>query len=758
MAEAERWQQVKRLLADALERPAFERAAFLRAECDGDAALEAEVLTYLVSEEDLGDFIAEPLFSLLEPLDEPTAGSEVGPYRLIEMLGRGGMGTVFLAERVGEFEQRVAIKLLRAGLDSAEILARFRSERQILAQLSHPNIARLMDGGSTVQGRPYFVMEAVEGEPIDRYCAERRLSLRELLELFLGVCSAVAFAHRNLVVHRDLKPANILVTGDGTPKLLDFGIAKLVGDGEGGAHTALGRPTPKTDRYASPEQFLGGAITTATDVYSLGVVLYELLTGEWPYATENGTKAEVQRIVCEDQPFRPSAVMFRTAPKNKVGEELRQRSRELRGDLDTILLQALRKKPERRYSSVEAFAKDLRRHLDGHPVLARGESALYRAGKFVRRHRIGVGTSATILVLGLALGITYAVQQAAIARQNRQIRTERDRAEAVREVFLSFLAEVDSRTAKGKEATVREALSRRAAQLEVDTSLDPATRAAVFDVIGVGYRSLGLYAEAEAFLKEAMRLRRVTFGPDHFLMAESLHNLAGARRSRGDEARAEPMIRQAIAIQRRAFPAGHRDLARGLNNLASLLRSRAGKAKDAEAARLLTEAEALAREGLAMKERLLGPESVDGAQSLTTLALVLASEERGSEAEPLYRRSIAMRRKLEGPKSPGLAATMNNLAALLFYQRRFKESEALQREALALRRSLYPDGHPDTAKSLINLARVREELGDLGEARKLLMEALHIEEEFFGEESREARDVGERLTKLGPLKPGRPRS
>jgi len=421
------WRRVKGILEGALDRPAEERESYIASVCGGDAALRARVTALAEAAERDGGMLDAPnaVAAGAEVPEAPSRkGERVGAYELLDEIGSGGMGTVHLARRADdEFEKRVAIKLMRPGFATDLDLRRFKSERQIAAVLDHPNIARLLDGGSTPEGAPYFVMEHVEGGPLLDYCRERGLSVRERLVLFREICAAVQYAHQHLVVHRDLKPGNILVTADGEPKLLDFGIAKLL---SGGGGTAFSEPTATLDRlltpeYASPEQVRGRPVTTASDVYSLGVILYELVSGEKPYRIETGDPAELVRLVCEQDPGRPST---RTAGLSR--------------DLDAIVLKAMRKEPEGRYQSAAALADDIGRFLEGHPVEARRHSTAYRAKKFLRRHRIGA--AATLLVLAaIATGIWATLREARRARA-AEARAER-RFNDDRKLANSFLFE-----------------------------------------------------------------------------------------------------------------------------------------------------------------------------------------------------------------------------------------------------------------------------------------------------------------------------
>ncbi len=429
---SERWARVKELFEAAADLAPNERASLLSNECGGDDALRREVESLLESDSQTNDFIEQPVLEIPRDLfpeapDESLAGRQFGAYQIIREIGRGGLGAVYLAARADdEYRKEVALKLVRRGLDTEDILRRFRNERQILAQLDHPNIARLIDGGTTDEGLPYFVMEYVNGEPIGAYCDAHSLGTTERLNLFRKVCAAVTFAHQNLVIHRDLKPSNILIASDGEPKLLDFGIAKLLGQDEEALAQTITSQRVMTPEYASPEQIKGERITTTSDVYSLGVLLYELLTGRRPYRLKTRTPEEIARAITEQEPERPSTAVAQGGGNSKF--EIRN-SKFLRGDLDNIVLMAMRKEPARRYSSVGQFSEDIRRHLEGLPVIARKDTLRYRSEKFIRRHKVGVAAVA-LIALSLVGGIIATVSQAKRAtRQARVAARERDRAQ-----------------------------------------------------------------------------------------------------------------------------------------------------------------------------------------------------------------------------------------------------------------------------------------------------------------------------------------
>ena len=468
----DRYQQVKQIFYDVIDVEPSARAAYLAEACAGDEALQREVESLLASHDDAGEFIEAPAAAALTQSDEEefasAVGQRIGPYQVLREIGHGGMGTVYLATRADDqFKKRVAIKLVRRGMDSDFIVKRFRHERQILASLDHPNIARLFDGGTTADGLPYFVMEYIEGLPIDEYCDRQQLATGARLELFRTVCAAVQYAHQNLVVHRDLKPGNILITADGTPKLLDFGIAKLLnpeltGDTIDVTMTGMRLMTPG---YASPEQARGETITTASDVYSLGVVLYELLTGHRPYHVSARPPLEVMRVICEEQPSKPSTAVSKDevitnsdgSARTTITPAMVSRTREgqpdklrkrLSGDLDNIVLMAMRKESNRRYVSVSQLSEDIRRHLEGLPVVAREDTFGYRAGKFVLRHKAGVAAT-SLIAIALMGGMITTLWQARKAER---------RFNDVRKLANSFLFEIHDAIEKLPGSTPARAL------------------------------------------------------------------------------------------------------------------------------------------------------------------------------------------------------------------------------------------------------------------------------------------------------------
>ena len=772
-----RWDAIQGLFKQVVDAPDAERDVMLRRAGEIDPELEAEVRALLAADADTGsllDGVAADAVNLLEELTQE--GEQVGPYRLVHLLGTGGMGAVYLAERTdGVFSQRVAVKLIKRGMDSERILRRFRSERQILARLQHPNIATLLDGGVTDRGTPWFAMEYVEGEPIDRYCDRNRLPIDARLELFNTVCRAVLYAHANLIVHRDLKPANILVSADssGEPqvKLLDFGIARVLG-GNGEEEGDLTRTGGQvmTPAYASPEQVRGEPVGTSTDVYSLGVVLYELLTGRMPYDSLSHDAA------LTEEPRRPSTVV-RTGGTGGTGgagitfaeTEAIGRSRAtqpdrlrrlLSGDLDVICLTALRKESDRRYASVEALAGDVRRHLDGLPIAARPDTRAYRVAKFVRRHRAGVLATAAVVLVAVTAGIALSLQQAETARQRDAAQREAAKAVAVAGFLERVFTMSDPSEAKGNVITAQALLAEGARRIDAELADQPDVQAQLLEILsrvhmnlgqyedalpmmerllalrrrqfgelsseygsslsdlGSLLRRMGRYGEAEAYNRQALGVARAVLGEKHRYVAIALNNLAISIDNQDRHAEAESLHREALAMQRELFDGDHLDLAQSLNNLAVTLEK-----QDA-----LEEAEAVHREAFSMYRSVLGDTHAFVAGAMTNLASIVGSMGRYDEAIELNRDALALNRVLHGDAHPDIAYTLNNLAFQLSRAGHHAEAAGLHREALAMRRSLLDPDHPVIGESLENLANTLAAMDSLAGAQALMQQAIAIYE------------------------------
>ena len=734
-----------------------ERRAFLEGLAAADPALATEVGHFL-------ETLTSPAPVASEPPRRPATGppATAGVYVLRHEIGRGGTGSVYLATRDDDqYRRLVAVKMLRLDVQSEELVRRFHAERRILAGIDHPGIAKLIDGGTTDDGRPYLVIEYVEGRPIDQYCDTNGLSIPDRIALFREVCAAVQYAHQNLVVHRDLKPGNIFVTGDGRPKLLDFGIAKLLNPA-----LAPGTLVPTqvghsimTPEYASPEQVRGESITTATDIYSLGVILYELLTGRLPYDLPSRAHADVVHVVCEEDPPPPSAAIgqvadaarhpARTGVPNpetvarRRGASPERLRRTLAGDLDNIVLKALRKEPRQRYASVEQLSEDLRRHLEGLPVTARKGTLVYRTGKFVRRHPTGVATG-TVLVLALVgFAATMTIQSARIAEARDRARHEAEKATVINRFLLDTLGAANPNVGLGREVTVLQALGSATSRLSRSFQTQPETRAAVLRTIGWTYLRLGRYAEAEPLLREALAIRRAALGSEHVEVAQSLGDLANLLRRRGDYEAALSLARESLEMSRRLRGAEHADVAEALMTLALVLDRKGDVAA----------AEPLYREALELRRRVLGPGGPLVAESLNDLADAVQRRGRYDEAEALFRESLELWRRTVGEEHPETAQCMNDLGFVLYQKGEYAEAEKLLRQATDMRRRLLGAQHPDVAQGLNNLGRVARLRGDARAAVILYEEALAIRRAALGNEHADVattlNDIGTALSDLG---------
>ncbi|MEM9594654.1 MAG: serine/threonine-protein kinase [Acidobacteriota bacterium] len=738
----ERWQEIQTQFHRLLDQGEDARRRALDELTERDPDLGREVASMLAADavaeagsDAAADAVSDALDAALPTAEPPPTGQRLGPYRLLKEIGRGGMGTVFLARRDdGEFHKHVAIKVVRPGPADAEILRRMRQERHILAGLEHPAIARLLDGGATGDGRPYVVMEHVEGEPIDDFCRHRDLPIPERLQLFRRVCDAVHYAHQKLVLHRDIKPGNLLVTAEGDPKLLDFGIAKML-DSEVPFTRAETRTGMRllTPEFASPEQIQGDSLTTASDVYSLGVLLHVLLT---------------------DRPPAPQGSP-RTRPSSAVDDE--RRRRQLAGDLDTIVLAALREEPERRYASARQLGDDLRRHLESLPVKARPDTLGYRFGKFLRRHRL-LAAAAVLVLVSLVAGLTTTTWQARRAKAE-QVRAERQtlRAERHLDLLLETLAQADPGNAVGRDVTVREMLDDFVTSLALEPS-EPQDRAEILETSGRVYLSLGRLKDAEAALTRALDLRPSGSMDTVAERIESLGHLAELRFAQGEFAAAESLLREMQAAGRDRYDPSHPRWIEILNDLAVVAdaQGRGDEAAErfAEAldglessptadpldlARTLANvgvfeirrgdaesAERYLQRALELRTRLLDPRHPDLSTNVVNLGAALTALERWDEAEELLRDALDRIRGILDEDHPRVADSRQNLAALLSLRGRFDEAEPLYRAALASHHRRLGEGHPDVALVSSNLADLLERGGELDEAEALRRRALAI--------------------------------
>jgi len=661
----------------------------------------------------------------------------IGPYLLLQKIGEGGMGEVWVAEQEKPIQRRVALKLIKAGMDTRQVIARFESERQALAMMDHPAIAKVFDAGETEDGRPYFVMEYVQGIPIAAYCDQNRLTTQERLDLFRHVCEGVQHAHQKAIIHRDLKPSNILVAIQGesaVPKIIDFGVAKATAQSltERTMYTELGMMVG-TPEYMSPEQaeMSGQNVDTRTDVYSLGAILYELLVGALPFDPKELRRAgydEIRRKIREEDPPRPSTRLSTMGDSSTVQAHNRRTERpalirQIRGDLDWITMKALEKDRTRRYGSPSEFAADIERFLLHQPVVACPPSTLYKAKKFVRRHRFGVGVASTIAILLAAFTVTTAVQARRIARERDRANRQAETSRQVSDFLVGLFQVTDPEAGRGGDISAREILDSGSQQIATELREQPAVRATMLNTMGKVYRNLGLYDKALDLVQESLDLRQKIFPEESEEVVESLSTLGVVKMDKGDYAAAETLMKRALEIQRRVLGPEHVEVAASLNNLGSLSFS-TGDWKGAEQ---------FIREALAQHRKLLGSENLPLATTLNNLALVLSRQEKYEESEALYRESLKIRRKLLSGDHPRIAESVNNIAMIYLRQKKYEQAEPMFQEALAINRKAVGEFHPLVASNLNNLALVYLNQGQAAKAEDYFRQALALDRKTYGE-------------------------
>ena len=752
------WQNVKEIFLAALEKQGGEREDFLSK--IGDDGVRAEVESLLTSHEDIEDFIETPAFEIGEIFSLDQSEKHFGNYKIIREIGAGGMGAVFLAERDdGEFSQQVAIKIIRQSLADRELINRFRRERQILANLNHPNIAKLLDGGVSALGEPFLAMEYVEGEAITKFAERENLNLEARLKLFLKVCAAVSFAHRNLVVHRDIKPLNILVTKDGEPKLLDFGLAKLAEQSaDEKTQTAFHALTPA---YASPEQLKNTPVTTASDIYSLGVVFYELLTDEKPFQFEGKSLEEIIKTATQCEPAPPSAAItnYKLQITNSNNRKSQIANRKLNKDLDNIALTALRKEPTRRYKSVEAFADDIERYLKGLPVAARPNTLKYRAEKYFKRHKIGV-LAASLVLLSLIGGIVASLWQAQTARN------EEVKAEKINRFLAEMLNYSDPNTAvkKGENEliTIKDVLDKAAKQIESeDFSAQPDVEAQLNSIIAGSYYTQGFYDAAEKHFQIALAEQGKISGANSSETIEIKLRLGETFAQKGKRAEADAIFREIMPLARIEFKKGNLEIGFLINVLESFATNRRALGNSKEAEEILREALALEpfasekekpllsvirgtlsltlfdqgkideaitaqNEHIAELRRNSVAETWEFGYALTALGQYLIERHKFSEADENLSKGEAIYRTLVGNSHLFLGDNLRIQAYSLYQQNRYAEANAKIEEALKIYRANTNSQYINFATALMIQGLILNNTEKSAEAEKILREAVEI--------------------------------
>ena len=673
------------------------------------------------------------------PVDRPSGAGTIGPYHLIEQLGQGGMGEVWLAQQYEPVHRQVALKVIRQGMDSREVISRFEAERQALALMDHPAIAMVLDAGSTPEGLPFFVMELVRGIPITDHCDRERLDVRKRLELFIEVCEGVQHAHQKAIIHRDLKPSNILVTtgedGRARAKIIDFGVAKATGPQlmPDTMATQMGQLIG-TPEYMSPEQadLSGQDIDTRTDVYALGVVLYELLTGTLPFADDGGRRAglaETLRRIRDVEPDRPSTRLIRFGMDAADRAHSRQSEpgtlrRLLRRDLDWVVMKALEKERTRRYGSPSDLAADLGRFLRHEPLLAGPPSKSYRAGKFIRRHRVGVASAAGLAALLVALAVTMTVQASRIAKERDRANNEARTAREVSDFLVDLFEVSDPQEALGNVVTAREILDRGARRIGLELAEQPDVQARLMDTIGEVYRRLGLYDEGRPLLEKASGTLTLGAGAPPLEVARNQVHLGILLRDTGAYDRARVLLESALAIYEREHGENHPDVAATLGNLGNLALARAQ----------FPEAEALYGRALAISKAVYGDDHPQVARALVNLAILKGRTKNLPEARTLLESALAMQERAFGSDHPDVAQTLNNLAGVLVSQGDKAGALGYYGRSLRIRERVFGPDHPDVARSLNNMGNLLQATGDAAGARELHERALAIRMKSLGPE------------------------
>jgi non-specific serine/threonine protein kinase/serine/threonine-protein kinase len=662
----------------------------------------------------------------------------IGAYRLLQLLGEGGMGEVWLAEQKKPIHRTVALKVIKAGMDTKAVVARFESERQALALMDHPNIARVFEAGSTAEGRPYFVMEYVPGLPLTEYCDKRRMTLKERLELFVLVCDGVQHAHQKAIIHRDLKPSNVLVVeqdNKAVPKIIDFGLAKATGRRltDNTMFTEIGVMLG-TPEYMSPEQAdqREQNIDTRTDVYSLGVILYQLLAGVLPFEVKELRAAgleEILRVIREREPLKPSTRIRSLGQASAASAETRQEEpqsfiRHLQGELDWVTMKALEKDRTRRYGSPAELSADIGHYLRNEPVLAHPPSAAYHASKFVRRHGWAVAAAASAVVLLIAFAATMAFQARRIAAERDRASRQAEAAQRIANFMKGMFIVSDPSQARGNSITARQLLDGASKEVDAGLAKDPETQAQLMDVMGEVYESLGLYPQAQPLFEHALDIQRRVHGPRNPETLKSMNDLGWLLNDEGQYAEAEKLEREALDIGRKVLGQEDRETLKSMRELGATLH-REGR---------YAEAEKMEREELEIERRVLGPEHPDTLKTLNNLGGLLRDKGSYAEEEKIERDVLDIRRRVFGAEHPQTLMTLNNLASTLNHEKRHAEAESINRQVLDIRRRVLGPEHPETLRTMSDLALTIQDQGRFPEAEKILREVLEIRRRVLGPE------------------------
>ena len=726
------WTDIKTIFFNAVELDGKEREVYLTNVCK-TPEIKKEILTLLLAHNKLDNFLEESVIPFKPVTDNSNLviGKTFGKYKIDKLIARGGMGLVYLGVRDDEVKQQAAVKIINPGVASSTVIKRFQTERQTLANLNHPNISRLLDGGITEDGIQFFVMEYIDGIPIDDYCDSNKLDIKERLKLFLKVASVVQYAHQNLVVHRDLKPNNILITKEGEPKLLDFGIAKILTPEDGIIETAThGGGWNLTPEFASPEQINGAPITTSSDVYSLGIILYKLLTGHSPYKIKSVFHSDISRIITQSEPTKPSEIIFKTIVNEseennpEINPETISRTKEgsidklhkkLVGDLDNIILMAIRKEPGRRYSSVDNFADDIKRYLDDRPVTAHSDSLIYRGNKFIKRNKAAVIPAAIIFFL-INLGLAGVLWQGHIAGIERDIaKLEADKSNRIKSFLFEMISSPDP-SKDGSEVKVIDVIKKASGKLKSELINHPQIEAEIRTMLGNTYQNLGIYDSAETELTRALDLNRKIYGDQSKETAMSLKNIGLIYHYKGDYEKAENYYKKSLEMLKSIETKPTFERALVLDAYGTLMTDQGEYEK----------AEKITEEALRIAEAVKGSEDPDVAQIKNNLATSYNYLGKLDQADSLYKESLRVFRKHYGNFHIRVSSSLNNLAFINIFKKEHKLALPLLEEALNIKIVVLGKDHPDLINAYSNVGSTYFNIDDYKNAEKFMSASIDV--------------------------------
>lgn len=738
--DQEQWQKVNAIVDTALDLEGKEQTIYIDEQCGNDKELKRKVTELLESIENsetenflegsapYPKHLAADLARKEEETQESSlVGETIDSYRILELIGHGGMASVFLAERADEvYEGKVALKLMRQGMDTPSNKARFKRERNILANLEHPHIARLRDGGVTDKGLPYLVMEYVEGTPLYVHCDEHTLTIEQRLDLFKSICEAVQYAHKNAVIHRDLKPANILVKEDGTVKVLDFGIAKLL-EPEDPDQTLFQTRTGArmlTLGYAAPEQIINDPITTATDIYSLGVVLYELLAATSPFDMDEKNLSEIESLIRTKTPRKPSTKYSELSQpeRNKAASQRAANtntiSNKLKGDLDAIVMKTLRKDPEARYNSVDQLLQDLNRLHNNLPLIARKDTVRYKTSKFINRHKTGISVTAAFVLMIIGF-IGFHTWQ--ITEERNQAQLEAEKAKETSQFLVSLFSASNPSETLGDTIRVRTILERGLKQIN-QLQAQPEVQSQMLQTMGNVYRNLGEYDKAEKLLTRSLKIQTKIFGEQSAKVASVYNDLGGLHQKAQEIQKAEPNYKKALKIRKSVLGTEHLKYAETLSDLGALMRLKNN----------LDSAQTLYNKALSIRRNKLNSNHPDVANSLNNLGVLQKAKGHFQKSQEYYQEALKIRRNHLGKNHPKVANVMNNLAVLYRTMGKFDLAEQYYAQTLDIRKQVYGQNHPLTAQSLNNFAGFLVDQGNYDQAETYYRQALQVRKNFLG--------------------------